>query len=82
MTRDKALELGYCKHCAAYGKKGWNCGITLSLPMTEKICIMPEDVRLRFMAERGLEGERKRMVSSTGSFGDRGLMQKPKKRRK
>lgn len=80
MTRDKALELGYCQHCAAYGKKGWNCGITLA--NKTGLCILPADVQERFRAERGLEGERKRMASSTGTFGDRDLMQKPRKRRK
>jgi hypothetical protein len=78
MERAEALKLGYCKYCAAYGLKGWSCGITN--PMAPKVCIMPADVCERFKAERGLEGETKRL--ETGDFGDRSLMKKPMKRRK
>jgi hypothetical protein len=78
MERTEALSLGYCKYCAAYGLKGWNCGVTN--PERLKECIMPADVRERFKAERGLEGETKRL--ETGDFGDRSLMKKPPVRRR
>jgi hypothetical protein len=78
MTRDEALELGYCNHCAAYGKKGWNCGVTLEVKTGG--CILPADVQQRFREERGLEGEQLRL--QTGDFGDRSLMKKPGRRRK
>jgi hypothetical protein len=78
MERLEALKLGYCKYCAAYGLKGWNCGVTK--PESVKKCILPADVCERFKAERGLEGETKRL--ETGDFGDRSLMKKPPVRRK
>ena len=78
MTKYKALELGYCKYCAAYGKKGQNCGVTLEVKTAD--CILPADVQQRFREERGLEGEQLRFQK--GDFGDRSLMTSPRKIRR
>ena len=66
MKKTDALKLGYCKYCAAYGLKGWNCGVTLDVKTDD--CILPPDVQERFKGERGLEGETQRHVKPV--FGD------------
>jgi len=79
MTKREALDKKYCKYCAAYGARGWNCGVTTpGKNLTE--CILPADVQLRFKEERGLEGETIRHIK--GNFGDRDLMKKPIARRR
>jgi len=80
MTKDEALELGYCKYCAAYGLRGQMCGITIPPSMRGKLCLLPDDAQERFRSERGLEGETKREIK--GEFGDRDLMKKPRTMRR
>jgi hypothetical protein len=82
MTREDALDLGYCQYCAGYFKgRGWNCGIVLPIghPDKNKNCIMPADAQERFRAERGLEGATKRYVRPV--FGDK-LPGKTRKKRR
>ena len=73
MTRQEALDKGFCKHCAAYGDRGWRCGVTRDI--AETVCILPVDVVKRWMGEFGLDGETQRHVKA--QFGD----ELPKRRR-
>jgi len=61
ITREEAYEVGYCKYCAAYGPRGWGCGVTLATDDPRRgYCRMDEETRERFRGERGLDGATKR----------------------
>jgi len=70
MTRQEALDKGYCGHCAAYGPT-WRCGITQLGGVRN--CILPAEVVNRWKGEFGLEGETQRFKAT---FGDRDLIKK------
>lgn len=77
MTRDEALSIGYCKHCAAYGgDRQWRCGVTQVIKRHE--CILPAEAVERWKGEHGLSGAVRR---SSGKFGDRELMKKKRGRK-
>jgi len=79
MTRQEALDSGFCKHCAAYGDRGWRCGVT-QMVKTNPICILPADVVSRWKGEFGLGGETQRHVKT--QFGDELPKRRTLKRRR
>ena len=67
MTKIEALKKKYCLHCAAYGPKGWHCGM-VDDNHDGVTCCLPADAEERFRAERGLDGAQQRFEKP--SFGD------------
>ena len=63
MTKDEALESGYCKRCAAFTQGGLQlCGVVAA---DKNACQLPEDVRRRWSAEMDQE----HMVERKVKFG-------------